>query len=229
MYIQKEPSAFSSNNENKLYSIDFIISIIKETCLDIIKYLTEEFTINDLNILNSIKIAICTLQLLYYETYQNVQQRIIKQVIHEIQNNCFNFVKHYYSLLSDNILQSENLNQNNLKRYGKLMNNLVIINSSYFTNDIEKKYFSVIKDKSIEEIKNMNFLKCVFNLTNNYSNLINASNNYDCLLKIVFEKAIQEISVNKINLILVEVILKYIFCNNNIIYIYIYKIWKHIR
>ena len=73
----------------------------------------------------------------------------------------------------------------------------------------------------------MNFLKCVFNLTNNYSNLINKSNNYDYLLKIVFEKAIQEISVNKINLRLVEVILKYIFCNNNITYIY--KIWKHIR
>ena len=141
MYIQKKPSDFSSNKENKLDSSDFIISIIKETCLDIIKYLTEEFTINDLNILNSIKIAIRTLQVLYYETYQNVQQRIIKQVIHEIQNNCFNFVKHYYSLLSDNILQSENLNQNNLKRYGKLMNNLVIINSSYFTNDIEKKIF----------------------------------------------------------------------------------------
>ena len=80
----------------------------------------------------------------------------------------------------------------------------------------KKKYFSVIKDKSIEEIKNMNFLKCVFNLTNNYSNLINTSNNYDYLLKIIFDKAIQEISVNKINLILVEVILECIFCNNNI-------------
>ena len=91
----------------------------------------------------------------------------------------------------------------------------------------KKKYFSVIKDKSIEEIKNMNFLKCVFNLTNNYSNLINTSNNYDYLLKIIFDKAIQEISVNKINLILVEVILECIFCNNNITYIY--KIWKHIR
>ena len=82
MYIQKEPLAFSSNQVNTLYSIDFIISTIKETCLDIIKYLTEEFTINDLNILNSIKIAIrTTLQVLYYEYIKMYNKELLNKLL----------------------------------------------------------------------------------------------------------------------------------------------------